>query len=232
MNKKITGIIISSVTVLVGGCVIAFANNAKENVEINAISEMEVSTEITDTTELIQDETINISVKTDKEDVVVTDFKPAKGDDSSSATTKKETEEKSKMTSEERTEVTTESTTEARQELNTEATTEVTTEQPIQPEKEKVWVPDRYEKVWVVDEPARVDKIPIYEEVPYMQCNVCKQKMYSVSSLDAHFGLGTGPCGPASWSDGCDYNIVGYDEINVEEKGHYENKLVEPGHWE
>lgn len=168
-----------------------------------------------------------------------------------SATTEKVTTEKAtaeEMTTSEKTttesstsskpkdteEVTTETvvnTTQSTEAPSTTQSAQATTQAPATTEKEKVWHPPVTEMVWIVDEEAYTETIPVYETVPAVRCHGCGQIFYSQESIDAH--------GDESAYDNCggyssDYQQVqvGTTEVYHEEEGHWESVVVQEGYWE
>ena len=126
------------------------------------------------------------------------------------------------------------------------ATETPTTEQPITPEtpdsstaetteqqtteQRMVWVPPKYEDVWVVDKAAKTIEIPVYEEYEAAECVKCHKILYTQAEVEEHAEVPE--CEPLQYRN-YPYSIqVGTQTITEAEKGHYERRLVSEGHWE
>ena len=102
------------------------------------------------------------------------------------------------------------------------------------PHEGKTWYDAEYktEKVWVVDEEGYTWQKPIYEKHTATICNICGAEITgNVQGHDEAVHLPNGD--DFSYRVETVSNIVGYETVEVPEKGHYETKttLVRAAGW-
>ncbi|WP_303132857.1 hypothetical protein [uncultured Olsenella sp.] len=96
------------------------------------------------------------------------------------------------------------------------------------PTHEMRWV-DGTEQVWVVDSEAWGEQVPIYDSQELSICNICGA---DITGRTAEHGKAHMLAGEWSGHHSEVHQIlVGYDEIEHAEQGHYET-VVTGGHWE
>lgn len=92
--------------------------------------------------------------------------------------------------------------------------------------KQKVWHDPVYKQVWVVDQKAWTEYVPVYTEVSI--CNVCGADVTGNTSAHAYQHAVAGEGG----GHHSEVRQTGTNAVNHPEVGHWENQLVRDGYWE
>lgn len=98
-------------------------------------------------------------------------------------------------------------------------------------QSQKKWVEDT-SQVWVVDQAAWDEQVPVYGQVGHTVCNYCGADISN--NYDEHTKahvMANGTTAGTGWHEEFTTEVTGYETVHHDEQGHYET-VVTGGHWE